>query len=142
MNFADIIEQIDSFVSMASKICDKVEVGQTYLELSNLSLIKNNAYREKLENLKRKQSTEKKRYKCCPQVFDTIAIRWNGDITACCADIDGIMTLGNIMNNSVVDCWNGERENAYRKILSEGRYDAIEKCKDCYDVYGWTYGEN
>ena len=84
----------------------------------------------------------KKRYVCCPQVFDVISIRWNGDITACCGDIQGEMTLGNIMSDSIADCWVCKKEQEFRRLLAEGRYEDISACKDCYDVYGWTYGEN
>lgn len=136
-------DSIEKFISNAEKISDRVEVGKTNLERSQLSSVKNPIIRDELEKLRKDQkSSEKKRYVCCPQVFDTIAVRWNGDITACCADIDGTMTLGNIERDSILDCWNGAKENAYRKILAEGRYCDIEACKECYDVYGWTYGEN
>ncbi len=52
------------------------------------------------------------------------------------------MTLGNIEDVSIRDCWFGEKEMSYRKILAELQYDKIETCKNCFDVYGWTYGEN
>jgi len=135
-------DETDRFISEAGVICDKVEVGITQLESSNLLAVKNEAYREKLEMLRKQQMEQKKRYLCCPQVYDVITVRWNGDISACCADINGDMTLGNIMNNSISDCWNGGKENEYRKILAEGKYDSIVTCRDCYDIYGWTYGQN
>ena len=135
-------EDIDAFIEQGEKVSDKVEIGITNLESSNLSLIKSDSVRSKLVTLQENQTTNKKRYVCCPQVYDTIALRWNGDITACCADVNGLMTLGNIKKVSISDCWNGEKETAYRKILAELRYDDIETCRECYDVYGWTYGEN
>lgn len=135
-------EEVDAFICKASKISDKVEVGMTQLESSELFHIKNDRYREKLEELQSRQMKSKKRYVCCPHVFDVITVRWNGDIAACCADIDGTMTLGNIKSDTILECWQGEKECSYRKILSEGRYEDIEVCRDCYDVYGWTYGEN
>ncbi len=135
-------EAIDSFIENAKKVCDKVEIGMTNLETSELSLVKSEKNREKLIELRGRQVVNKKRYVCCPQVYDTITVRWNGDITACCGDIHGLMNLGNIATSSIADCWNGEKELAYRKVLAEGHYSDIEACKNCYDVYGWTYGDN
>ena len=135
-------ELIEAFVKMGRDICDRVEVGMTQLECSELSIVKNDSYREKLIELRKRQMDNKKRYVCCPQVFDVISIRWNGDITACCGDIQGEMTLGNIMSDSIADCWVCKKEQEFRRLLAEGRYEDISACKDCYDVYGWTYGEN
>ncbi len=135
-------ERVDRFISMAGEICDKVEVGMTQLEASELTLVRDDSVRRKLIELQSRQKSDKRRYVCCPQVFDVITVRWNGDISACCADINGDMTLGNLNDTSLSECWNGERENAFRSILAQGRYEDIIACKDCYDVYGWTYGEN
>ena len=135
-------EAIESFIEKAQTVCDKVEVGMTNLETSELSLVKSEKNKEKLSELRSQQMVDKKRYVCCPQVYDTITVRWNGDITACCGDIHGLLNLGNIHSCSILECWNGEKESTYRKVLAEGRYDDIEACKNCYDVYGWTYGDN
>ncbi len=135
-------EQVEAFRERCADICDKVEVGITTLEFIELNKVKDKNARKELENMKEEQNRIKKRYVCCPQIFDTIAVRWNGDITACCADLDGVMTLGNIGKQSILDCWNSPLENRYRAILEKCQWDKLELCKDCYDVYGWTYGDN
>lgn len=135
-------EQVENFFHICSKVCDKVEIGITTLEFIDLEKIKNEGIRNAFKCIQEQQNKAKKRYVCCPQVFDTISVRWNGDITACCADLDGVMTLGNILKNSILDCWNSPVENKYREILARCEYEKLELCKNCYDVYGWTYGEN
>lgn len=135
-------EQVENFRIKYSKICDKIEIGITTLEFIELEKIENKEVQQKLKLIQEKQNDVKRRYACCPQVFDTIAVRWNGDITACCADLDGVMTIGNILQKSILECWNSPMENKYREILSKGEYEKLQLCKDCYDVYGWTYGEN
>ena len=135
-------ELVEKFKDRCKNISDKVEVGITTLEFIDLDKIKSEVVRNELADIQKKQNLRKKRYVCCPQVFDTIAVRWNGDITACCADLDGVMTLGNIKNSSILECWNSTLENKYREILAKCEYDKLELCKDCYDVYGWTYGKN
>lgn len=135
-------EKVQKFRSRCEKICDKVEIGITTLEFIDLDKIKNEKAKREIEEIQNYQNQIKKRYVCCPQIFDTIAVRWNGDITACCADLDGVMTLGNISSKSIRECWNSPMENKYREILSKCEYEKLELCKDCYDVYGWTYGTN
>jgi radical SAM protein with 4Fe4S-binding SPASM domain len=130
-------EQIQKFKDRCSAFCDKVEVGITTLEFIDLDKIKNDETKQALQKLREHQNRIKKRYKCCNQVFDVITVRWNGDISACCADNDGIMTLGNIYEKSILDCWNSPLQNHYRKILADCRYDDLELCKNCYDVMGY-----
>ena len=43
---------------------------------------------------------------------------------------------------TISECWNSDKEKAYRNILVERQYEKLPLCKDCYDVYGWTYQEN
>ena len=135
-------EKVQAFRERCKNICDKVEVGITTLEFIDLDKIRDERYKSEIKKIQEHQDQIKRRYICCPQIFDTIAVRWNGDITACCADQDGVMTLGNIATKSILECWNSPQENKYREILSKCEYDKLELCKDCYDVYGWTYGDN
>ncbi len=129
--------EIREFKEKCKRIADKVEVGITTLEYIDISKVKDEKAKGVLEELKIKQNSSKKRYICCNQVFDVITIRWNGDITACCADNDGVMTLGNIAEKSIKECWNSPKQNKYREILGRNGYDELELCKDCYDVMGY-----
>ncbi len=135
-------QEIQCFKERCEQYVDKVEVGITSLEYVDFSHIKDEEKRKKFDDLKSKQKKYYKRYQVCPQIFDTIAIRWNGDITACCSDMDGEMTLGNVESQSILECWTGSKENFYRKILADGEYEKIPHCSKCYDIYGWTYGTN
>lgn len=129
--------QIDDFKEHCQPFCDKVEVGITNLEFIDLDKLKDKETKNTLQKIQMTQDKEKKRYKCCNQVFDTITIRWNGDITSCCADNDGIMTLGNIHQKSIEECWNSPLQNKFREILSENRYNDLPLCKNCYDYMGY-----
>lgn len=134
-------EQIHAFKKQTEKFCDKVEVGITTLDFIDIEHVKDSKEREQLRILQKEQMRKKQRYECCHQVFDVITVRWNGDITACCADNDGIMTLGNIEQMSIEECWNSKKENSYRKILANRDYEALPLCRDCYDVMGYTIKE-
>lgn len=132
-------EEIEEFRQKCSRICDNLEIGITTLEFIDLSKIKKKQTHELLAKMKEDQTRKKRRYKCCHQVFDVITLHWNGSINACCADNDDVMVLGNLAENSIQECWNGKKEQAYREILAVNDYEKLPLCKDCYDVYGWTY---
>lgn len=135
-------EEISSFRRRCEQFCDKIEVGVTTLEYIDLSQITNEQTKEYLNQMKQNQSQNIRRYKCCHQVFDVITVHWNGNICACCADNDEEMVLGNLRDMTISECWNSDKEKAYRNILVERQYEKLPLCKDCYDVYGWTYQEN
>lgn len=132
-------EEITAFKNRCEPFCDKVEIGVTTLEYIDLSCVHDKQERQLLERMKVSQGQSFRRYKCCHQVFDVITIHWNGNICACCADNDEVMVLGNINNNSLKECWNSEKEKIYRSILAEREYEKLPLCKDCYDIYEWTY---
>ncbi len=135
-------EEIEEFKKRCDAICDNLEIGITTLEFIDLSMVKKKETYELLKKMKEDQDNKKRRYKCCHQVFDVITLHWNGNINACCADNDDVMVLGNLADSSIRECWNGEKEQNYRKILAKNEYEKLPLCKDCYDVYGWTYQDS
>ena len=47
------------------------------------------------------------RRKTCPQLWDSLTVQSNGDIVACCYDINGSMGYGNVNDLSLRDAWDG-----------------------------------
>lgn len=134
--------QIEEFRNRCSKICDSLEVGKTTLEWINMGLIKDENVRAELERMRAEEADYKMRYRCCTQVWDVLKVCWNGDVSSCCGDWDGLMILGNINDSSLEELWTCEKQDAYRKILSAGNYEALPLCKDCYDYMGYTGNAN
>lgn len=67
----------------------------------------------------------------CPNLWENIRINWNGDAILCCMDYEGRVVLGNIKDKSIVNIWNGDRINDYRKRHRKFQFDNLEICKDC-----------
>jgi radical SAM protein with 4Fe4S-binding SPASM domain len=65
----------------------------------------------------------------CDNIENTITIRWNGDVVACCFDLTSEMVLGNILESTLEEIWNGRRYLALRKAIHEYRPPAM--CKGC-----------
>lgn len=135
-------EEISSFRKRCEEFCDKIEIGVTTLEYIDLSQIVDEQTKASLLLMKQNQSRNIKRYRCCHQVFDVITVHYNGNICACCADNDEEMLLGNLGSMTIAECWNSDKEQGYREILAQRQYEKLPLCKDCYDIYGWTYQEN
>lgn len=123
-------------------ICDRLEVGKTNLEDVDLSKIKDENIRQQVQEMKNQQTLNKVRLPYCNQVYDVITLRWNGDVSACCGDIDGKMVLGNIKQSTITELWMSPKEQQYRKLLSELKYDAIPQCRNCYDFMGYMGSDN
>ncbi|MFH1366144.1 MAG: SPASM domain-containing protein, partial [Patescibacteria group bacterium] len=90
---------------------------------------------KKLEFL-RKQETIKKRYVPCTEVYQKLSVDWDGKITACCADYDNYLTLGDIKIDSLYDIWNkSEKLKAIRNLLDQGGHKCLSLCSKCFHFY-------
>ncbi len=72
--------------------------------------------------------------KFCPSPFGSMVIYWNGDVSACCADINGINILGNVAENPLLSVWKNE---AFRRLRYEtlvGQCSDQRLCRTC-DVW-------
>ena len=135
-------QQIADFRSRMEPLVDSVEAGYTNLLCIDADLIEDEEKRRICLECLESQEKWTKRYVCCPQIFDSLSIAYNGDVSSCCGDAYREMLLGNIMDSTIQELWMCPQEQQYREILSKGGYDQISKCKRCYDTYGWTYGTN
>ncbi|OHW61974.1 S-adenosyl-L-methionine-dependent 2-deoxy-scyllo-inosamine dehydrogenase [Andreesenia angusta] len=127
-------EMVEKFVGDIEQYCDMTNVGRTILDKINIEKVNlNDSDKARLIELKRKQSSSKKRFNCCPEVFDKLSINWDGTVTACCSDYDNLMIVGDLKKNSLKEIWLSEKMNEYREILSEKKYEKLELCKNCYD---------
>jgi radical SAM protein with 4Fe4S-binding SPASM domain len=80
---------------------------------------------------------ERARYHLCPYPWFSFTIASNGDVVACCRDLEHKTILGNLFRQEFEDIWNGEKYQALRRDLAEKRPDRQRACVDCdmpYDV--------
>ena len=71
---------------------------------------------------------------CCSEVFNKLSINWDGTVSACCADYDNLMLVGDIRTDSLKDIWNGPAMNGYREIIAQNRHWTLPLCRNCYDL--------
>lgn len=127
-------DMVRAFIDEIEDYCDLVSVGRTLLDHIEIEKSKlNEIDKTRLKELRKKQNTFKKRFECCPEVFDKLSINWDGTVSACCNDYDDLMIVGDLKKNSLKEIWQSEKMSLYREILSQKRYEELEVCKDCYD---------
>ena len=71
----------------------------------------------------------------CEYPFTQFNITVDGRVNKCCADLYFSESMGNVIHESVLDIWRGNRLEVVRRHLYNGDRNAIESCRKC-DFYG------
>lgn len=72
----------------------------------------------------------------CNYPFRKLTIAYSGDILLCCDDFMYDTCFGNVMEDSIEDCWNAKSFDEYRIALLENR--RIGLCAKCNDGQDYT----
>jgi len=78
----------------------------------------------------------------CLFLWSTLLILSNGDVVPCCMDYEGKLKLGNIMENSLEEIWNGEKIKMLRRQHINKKFSGICATCDINDgtiVKWWSY---
>lgn len=67
----------------------------------------------------------------CLNIFLSTIILWDGKVCLCCYDPNGELIAGDVKKNKILDIWNGELIEKYRKLHMEGERDKIPLCRSC-----------
>jgi len=67
----------------------------------------------------------------CRELWLKLQILWNGDVTVCCIDYDGILKIGSILNDTLSELWFGSRINRLREIHRNREFERIPICNKC-----------
>ena len=66
----------------------------------------------------------------CPKPFRDVGVLWNGDVTLCCLDHDGELSVGNINNSSIEEIIQNDAAKKLRASML-GRCSLPSICKTC-----------
>ena len=59
----------------------------------------------------------------------------NGNVTVCCEDFNGVLSLGNMGENTLSEIWQSPKLKKIKKDFIELDYDKIPKnCQNCYQI--------
>ena len=82
------------------------------------------------------QSFSDEEFGFCNYPFRKLTIAYNGDVLLCCDDFMYDTKFGNILKDSIIDCWNNEQYNKIRISLLENKRISI--CKRCNDFQDYN----
>ncbi len=70
-------------------------------------------------------------YHGCFYPWTSLNITWNGDVVTCCRDLDGKYNLGNILQSSIEEVWNGQKYLHLRDAILKQKLQSIPSCRSC-----------
>ena len=79
--------------------------------------------------------------KPCISVFSSFTINYDGTVQLCDSDIEQQVVLGNIINASVREIWQGEKFELIRRQHANGKRNQIAICQGC-DHWSREFKEN
>ncbi len=91
-----------------------------------------------VERLKRtpKASVPRAGYRLCPYPWFSFVVASNGEVVACCRDLEHKTVLGNLLTQEFDEIWNGEPYQELRRALvnrDPGKIAACARCDMPYD---------
>jgi len=81
-----------------------------------------------VKNLFKKKSDK---YHLCPYPWTSLVIASNGNVVACCRDLEHKTVLGNLFTQDLLEIWNGEKYKKMRQLLVDKNLDGITACQGC-----------
>ncbi|MCG3174631.1 MAG: hypothetical protein GMKNLPBB_02891 [Myxococcota bacterium] len=74
----------------------------------------------------------------CPGLWKTPVIRHDGELMACCADLENNIKVGNLREAGFKQLWEGEAMTRYRLLHIEGRFEEMPTCESCAGINFYT----
>jgi len=84
-----------------------------------------------VQGILEKKKKQNNKYNLCPYPWTSMVIASNGDVVACCRDLQHKTVLGNLFNEDLVSIWNGQKYQNFRKALVNRNPQAIKACENC-----------
>ena len=77
------------------------------------------------------ENKDEGKYHLCPYPWYSFMIASNGDVVSCCRDLEHKTVLGNLFEQEFEDIWNGEKYQALRRDLIDGKPEKQSACTGC-----------
>jgi radical SAM protein with 4Fe4S-binding SPASM domain len=67
----------------------------------------------------------------CATLWQSIIVLYNGDVSACCVDFEGKLTIGNIYESTLKKIWYGKKHRIFQGLHIKKRFNEISPCDIC-----------
>lgn len=78
--------------------------------------------------------------KVCPYAWYQLNINWNGDVSICAVDWSFKTLVGNALEESIADIWNGKKLQEFREMFSKQNHHNHPACGKC--TYYFDHKDN
>ena len=155
LRFEKGAEDMTVHVGMTGEIINRSELDIFVKEFSKLPI--NAVYSPLLFNwngaiewvnpeLNKLQAESSANYPVCNSSYDICGIQSNGNFTPCIYDHEGKYVSGNVRNHTIMELWNNERTQDFRRSINNRNYTAIEAngplCSQCTLLWNPHYQVN
>ena len=140
-NFELVLKNIESLINIKNKLnIDHPKIRIQTIKLPEIDIEEYGRFwKEKVDEvsyLDYKDMGNKKKGTVsswvCPQLWQRMAVLWNGDIFPCNHDDEQSIKLGNIDSLSIKDGWESLDIKRFRYIHRQGLAHTINACDGCY----------
>ena len=71
-----------------------------------------------------------RRTNACRELWrGTLVVLWDGRVTVCCVDSEGLLQVGDARSDRLTDVWNGEKMREIRRSHAAGEFPPL--CAMC-----------
>jgi len=142
-NYEDVVENIKNI----KRIKDKLKVSHPKVRVQTISLPEKEwdivEYKNFWEpfvdevsyldyQMMRKKEKNLKFSWGCSQLWQRMAVWWDGTILVCNHDFDGISSMGKVGETSIKNAWNNIVINSIRNIHKNGKSHILSMCNGCF----------
>jgi radical SAM protein with 4Fe4S-binding SPASM domain len=71
----------------------------------------------------------------CPFPFYLMAVKANGQVSACCVDWNGGVNIGDLNRETLSEIWNGEKLRTLQRLHVSGKRNQVPACANCDALY-------
>jgi hypothetical protein len=75
--------------------------------------------------------------KACEQPWQRLSVLWDGTVTVCCSDFEGVLAIGKVDETSLLDLWHGEKLTRLRRRHAARDFDGLI-CKTCTETRNYS----
>jgi radical SAM protein with 4Fe4S-binding SPASM domain len=141
--FNNVLSNIESLASLKKRLGvrhPKVRIQTVELIDENIDMDKYKAFwlarSDEVAIIDYKEMKNKKKgieYPwACPQIWQRMAVWWDGTILPCNHDDDGLIALGNVKDIPIKDAWRCKKISIIRDMHKMGMAHKVPACDGCY----------
>lgn len=129
----------DYYENIADEIC--IEKPMNWNSSEEVDFIENLYGKEKAQTA-REELGQREYRRVCPYPFHTLSIKSNGDVLVCCVDWQRNTKVGNILEKTLHDIWNGTDLYELRKLHVQGQRNENKSCDGCELFFKFAVEDN